>query len=51
MNNLANYISINRRYSRSVNLERDTLESDSVLGYVPTEKSAETIERPRSSGG
>ena len=45
MNNLANYITINRRYSRSVNLERDSLEADSVLGYVPTAKSAETIER------
>ena len=45
MNNLAQYISINRRYSRSVNLERDTLEADSVLGYIPTAKSAETIER------
>ena len=45
MNNLAKYISINRRYSRSVNLERDMLEADSVLGYVPTVKSAETIER------
>jgi len=56
MSNLAKYISINRRYSRSVNLERDVLEADSVLGYVPTTKSAETIERvltsivtPRSS--
>ena len=45
MNNLSKYISINRRYSRSVNLERDTLEADSVLGYVPTQKSSETLER------
>ena len=45
MNDLARYIFIKRRYSRSVNLERDTLEADSVLGYVPTTKSAETIER------
>ena len=49
MNNLAKYISINRRYSRSINLERDTLEADSVLGYVPTVKSAETIERVLTS--
>ena len=45
MNNLTKYISVNRRYSRSVNLERDILEADSILGYVPTTKSAETIER------
>ena len=49
MDNLAKYITINRRYSRSVNLERDTLEADSVLGYVPTVKSAETIERVLTS--
>jgi len=49
MSNLAKYISINRRYSRSVNLERDAFEADSVLGYVPTTKSAETIERVLTS--
>jgi len=49
MSNLAKYISIKRRYSRSVNLERDSLEADSVLGYVPTAKSAETIERVLTS--
>jgi hypothetical protein len=45
MKNYSEYITINRRYSRSVNLERDTLEADSILGYVPTQKSAEVIER------
>lgn len=45
MDNLAKYISVKRRYSRSINLERDLLEADSVFGYVPTAKAAETIER------
>jgi len=45
MDTLDKYITINRRYSRSINLERDILESNSILGYVPTVKSAETIER------
>ena len=49
MNNLSTYISVKRRYSRSVNLERDILEADSVSGYVPTTKAAETIERVLTS--
>jgi len=46
---LSKYISLKRRYSRSVNLERDLDISDSVLGYVPTTRSIDMFERFMSS--
>src|SRR6202162_2310996 len=45
MSSLSNYIKVHRRYFRSVNLERDLEIPDSVLGYVLTSRSADTIER------
>lgn len=42
---LSNYISVHRRYTRSINLERDLEVSDSVLGYVPTVRALETLDR------
>lgn len=43
--NLSQFISVKRRYNRSVNLERDIARSDSVLGYVVTAKALETLQR------
>jgi len=45
MSMLSNIISIKRRYSRSINLERDLLMADSVLGYTPTPKATECLNR------
>ena len=45
MSVLSQTISIKRRYSRSINLERDLLIADSVLGYVPTPKAIESLNR------
>ena len=42
---LHDYIKIKRRYTRSVNLERDIEVADSVNGYVLTPKSEELIHR------
>lgn len=42
---LSSKISVKRRYSRSINLERDLLSPDSVLGYVPTSRSIESLDR------
>ncbi|MES0491242.1 MAG: hypothetical protein ABUK01_14705 [Leptospirales bacterium] len=42
---LSKQIHIRRRYSRSVNLERDLQMADSVLGYVVTHKGEEILER------
>ncbi len=42
---LHDYIKIKRRYTRSVNLERDLEVADSVNGYVLTPKSQELIQR------
>jgi len=42
---LSSVIDIQRRYSRSVNLERDMLRADSVLGYVLTRKGEEILDR------
>jgi len=43
--NLSDYISVRRRYSRSINLERDLMVADSICGYVLTPKTVETITR------
>ena len=45
MSLLSNYISVHRRYTRAINLERDLEVSDSVLGYVPTIRALETLDR------
>jgi len=45
MTRLSDVIKIGRRYYRSVNLERDLTISDSVLGYVPTSKSLDALDR------
>lgn len=42
---LSEFINVKRRYTRSINLERDINISDSVLGYIPTNKPVETLGR------
>ena len=42
---LSQYISLNRRYSRSVNLERDIENLEALEGYIPTERSLTTLRR------
>ncbi|MBF0239793.1 MAG: hypothetical protein HQM12_19000 [SAR324 cluster bacterium] len=42
---LSEVIKLRRRYTRSINLERDLEVVDSVLGYTPTSKSIEALER------
>ncbi len=38
-------ISLRRRYTRSINLERDLTVVDSVLGYIPTSWAISACER------
>jgi hypothetical protein len=45
MPTLSEFVSIKRRYSRSVNLERDFGIPDSLLGYIPTSRAIDGIER------
>lgn len=45
MSFLSNLISVKRRYSRSVNLERDLEIADSVIGYIPTSRAVDMLER------
>jgi hypothetical protein len=42
---LSDIITLKRRYSRSINLERDLSVVDSVLGYIPTAWTLEITER------
>ncbi|RZB33615.1 MAG: hypothetical protein SRB2_03726 [Desulfobacteraceae bacterium Eth-SRB2] len=42
---LSDYVSVKRRYSRSVNLERDIEIPDSVIGYIPTSRAMDGMER------
>jgi hypothetical protein len=42
---LSQYFSLNRRYSRSINLERDLERVEALVGYVPTEKSVDALKR------
>ena len=42
---LSDLISVKRRYSRSVNLERDLEIADSVIGYIPTSRAVDMLER------
>lgn len=42
---LSSYFTLNRRYSRSINLERDLVDPTSLPGYVLTERSEQTLKR------
>ncbi|MHC0068867.1 hypothetical protein ACWATR_39410, partial [Nostoc sp. UIC 10890] len=42
---LSNYFSVKRRYSRSINVERDFDKIDSLQGYILTERSIDAIRR------
>jgi hypothetical protein len=42
---LSDYFSIKRRYSRSINLERDFDKIDALQGYIPTERSVDATRR------
>ena len=42
---LSEFVSVKRRYSRSVNLERDFGIPDSLLGYIPTSRAIDSVER------
>ena len=44
-NTLADVFSVKRRYSRSVNLERDLEQSDALEGYILTERSVDALRR------
>ena len=44
-NTLANFFSVKRRYSRSVNLERDLEQPDALEGYILTERSVDALRR------
>jgi hypothetical protein len=42
---LSHYFNINRRYARSINLERDLDSVEAVIGYIPTERSLNALRR------
>ena len=42
---LSQYFSLNRRYSRSINLERDFELPNTVLGYILTERAVDALRR------
>lgn len=42
---LAEYFSLNRRYSRSINLERDLTKPEALEGYVLTERAVDALRR------
>ncbi len=42
---LSQYFSVNRRYARSINLERDFDLPNTVLGYIPTERAVDALRR------
>ena len=44
-NTLADIFSVKRRYSRSVNLERDLEQPDALEGYILTERSVDALRR------
>ncbi len=50
-NTLADIFSVKRRYSRSVNLERDLEQSDALQGYILTERSVDALRRVLSGLG
>lgn len=45
MKSLSSYFQLRRRYTRSVNLERDLALADSLQGYLPTPRGADLLER------
>lgn len=45
MKALSTFFRLRRRYTRSVNLERDLAIADSLQGYLPTPRSLEVVER------
>ncbi|WAK73759.1 hypothetical protein AP9108_35325 [Arthrospira sp. PCC 9108] len=42
---LSDYFSLNRRYSRSINIERDFDQVEALAGYVLTERSLDALGR------
>lgn len=42
---LSDIIEINRRYARSINLERDYDMPDSITGYIPTTRAVDVLQR------
>ncbi len=42
---LSNYFSLNRRYSRSINIERDLERAEALAGYILTERSLDALRR------
>lgn len=42
---LSQYFSLNRRYSRSINLERDLEKIEALTGYILTERSVDALRR------
>ncbi len=42
---LSEFVTVKRRYLRSVNLERDFGIPDSLLGYIPTSRAVDSVER------
>jgi hypothetical protein len=42
---LSEYFSLQRRYFRSINVERDLEKIDAMVGYIPTERSVDAIKR------
>jgi len=45
MPGLSEFVTVKRRYSRSVNLERDFEIPDTLLGYIPTSRAIDSVER------
>ena len=45
MDCLDKFVSVKRRYTRAINLERDLELSSAVEGYIPTPVSLEILER------
>jgi len=42
---LADFLSINRRYARSINLERDFDVPEAVEGYILTDRALDALQR------
>lgn len=42
---LSKHFGLNRRYSRSINVERDVDEPESILGYILTDRAIDTLRR------
>ena len=44
-NHLSQYFSLSRRYSRSINIDRDLQQHSALEGYIFTEKAVEVLKR------